>query len=352
MNYRRMRIKEFLYLFGVDAFITNYRPNFMYLSGFTGSTGVLIITRDRDYIIVDGRYILRTQNEVDKDIDIIDTLDKASILKKAVDLLNNLNVKRLGVEQNNMKVGDFLYFSQSFEIKCFNYLVESLRAEKDEEEIKKIKRALEISEMVLKEAEERLYNGIGKITEIELANFIKNRIIELGGSGTAFEPIVAFGKNTAFPHYTPSNTVLQEGDFVIIDMGAVVDYYHSDITRSFCIGKNPEFSRLYNIVLEAQEAAINSIKYGVLSIEPYNVAINIFEKYDLKERFTHGLGHGVGLEIHELPSLSSGGFGFLKVNNVITVEPGVYIPDIGGIRIEDMVLVDINAKTVLTKYKK
>lgn len=349
---RRIKVKEFLYFVDIDAFITNHRPNFMYLCGFTGSTAFLVITRDKDYIIVDGRYVLRAKNEVDSDVQIVDTLDKSSLIKKTKELLQDLGINSIGIEKNNLKVNDYLFFSEHFEIKPFSYLVESIRAQKENDEIEKIRKALQISEKVLKEAEEKLYEGVGKISEIQLASFIKRRVIELGANGLAFEPIVAFGRNTALPHYTPSDTILQEGDFVIIDMGAVIDHYHSDITRSFCIGKNSEFERLYKIVLEAQLASIESIKSGIPVVNPYIIANNVFEKYGLKEYFTHGLGHGVGLEIHELPSMSSGGFGFLKNNNVVTVEPGIYLPEIGGIRIEDMVVVNDENPVILTEYPK
>lgn len=349
---RRTKVKEFLHLVDIEAFITNYRPNFMYLSGFTGSTAFLIITGDKDYIVVDGRYILRAKNEVDDDIQIVDTLDKSSLIKKTRDLLKDLGIGTIGIEKNNLKVSDYLFFSEYFDVKPFNYVIESIRSEKDRDEVEKIKKALLISERVLQEAEAKLYEGVGKLSEIELANFIKRRIIELGANGLAFEPIVAFGKNTALPHYTPSDNILKEGDFVIIDMGAVVDQYHSDITRSFCIGKNIEFERLYKIVLEAQIASIESIRAGVPVKNPYIVATKVFEKYGLKDYFTHGLGHGVGLEIHELPSMSAAGFGFLKNNNVLTVEPGIYLPEIGGIRIEDMVIVEDNSVNILTRYPK
>lgn len=354
MNYyqRRLKIKEYLFLTDTDAFITNYRPNFMYLSGFSGSTAFLAITKNEDYLFVDGRYTLRAKTEADQKIMIIDCLDKTGILQKTIEKLKDMKIKKIGIEKNNLKVGDYLYLVENFEIKIFNYLVENLRAQKEEEEIQKIIQALRISEKVLDEVKDKLYNGVGKITEIETASFIKNRVVELGAQGVAFEPIVAFGKNTAYPHYSPSNVILKEGDFIIIDMGAVVDGYHSDITRSFCIGENPEFNRLYKIVLEAQEKSIESIKPGDLANVPYNVAVEVFEKYGLKDKFVHGLGHGVGLEIHELPSMGSTGIGFLKNANVITVEPGLYIEEIGGIRIEDMVLIENNKINVLTNYPK
>ncbi|MFN3478277.1 MAG: M24 family metallopeptidase [bacterium] len=349
---RRLRVKEYLYLTDIDAFVTNYRPNFMYLSGFTGSTAFLLITRDDDYLFVDGRYSLRARSEADNEIVVVDCLDKTSISKKLVEKIKELKIEKIGVEKNNLKVGDYLYLNENFKTLVFNYLVENLRAQKDYEEIEKIKKALNIAEKVLKEVEEKLYGGVDKITEIEVASYIKNRVVELGAQGLAFEPIVAFGKNTAFPHYSSSNVVLKEGDFIIVDMGAVVDGYHSDITRSFCVGKNEQFNRLYNIVLEAQQKAISSIEADNFSDSPYKTAVEVFEKYDLADKFVHGLGHGVGLEIHELPSMSLVRSGFLKVGNVVTVEPGIYIEGVGGIRIEDMVLVKDSGIEVLTSYPK
>ncbi|MEN3015199.1 MAG: Xaa-Pro peptidase family protein [bacterium] len=349
---RRLKVKEYLYLSNAEAFFSNHRPSFMYLSGFSGSTAALIITQNKDYLVVDGRYVLRAKEETDKDIEIVDTLDKSSILKKVTQILNDLGIKRIAVEYNNLKVSDFLFLSEFFRVDGVSYLVETIRSEKDEEELENITKALRIAEKVMEEVESKLYEGVGKITEIELANFIKNRVVEMGADGVAFEPIVAFGPNTAYPHYSPRNCTLRENDFVIIDMGAVYKSYHSDITRSFCIGRNPEFDKLYNIVLEAQLKAIESIRSNIDPKQPYKTTVEIFSKYGMEQYFTHGLGHGVGLEIHELPSLSSGGFGYLKNYNVITVEPGLYIPNLGGIRIEDMVIIKDGQAQVITNYKK
>jgi len=349
---RIIKIKEQLDFLKIDAFFTNHRPSFMYLSGFTGSTGILLITRDKNYLIVDGRYSLRAANEVNQYIEVIEATDKTRIIDKSIEILRELKAKKIGIEQNNLKVQDYLCLSEHFKIVEFSYLVEWIRAVKDEEEIQKIKKAISITEKVLKEAVDKLFNGVDKITELEVANFIKNRIFELGGTSIAFEPIVAFGKNTAFPHYSPSNNILREGDFVIIDMGAVFEFYHSDITRSFCIGKNKEFYKLYEIVLEAQEKAIDSIKESINSFHPYNVALEVFKKYNLEDKFKHGLGHGVGLEIHELPSLSLNSSGYLSNHNVVTVEPGLYIPEVGGIRIEDMIIIENQKANILTSFEK
>jgi len=210
---------------------------------------------------------------------------------------------------------------------------------------------MEITEIVLKETEELLKNNISRVKESEVSFYIKQRINDLGG-GLAFEPIVAFGSNTAFPHYTPKDTILKENDFVIIDMGATYLGYHSDITRSFCFGNNPKFKELYNIVLEAQLESIKSIRVGLPAKEAFNKAVEIFKKYQLENYFTHGLGHGVGLEIHELPSLSFASNNYLNVGNIITIEPGIYVENIGGIRIEDLILITENSIELISSYPK
>ncbi|MGC8814626.1 MAG: M24 family metallopeptidase [bacterium] len=349
-NKRIQKIKEHLNTIGADAFLTNNKLNFYYLSNFSGSTGILIITNDENYLIVDGRYTLRAKKEA-INVNVIEATDKSKLSNNVIKLLKELNVSKLAVEAHNLTLSSYLVYKEYFKIIPTYFLVENIRAIKDENEIELIKKAMEITQIVLKEVEDLLKNNISKITESEVAFYIKNRINELGG-GLAFEPIVAFNTNTAFPHYAPSNTILKENDFIIIDMGATYLGYHSDITRSFCFGNNPKFNELYKIVLEAQVESIKSLRVGLPAKEAYFKAVKVFEKYNLENYFTHGLGHGVGLEIHELPSLSSASNNYLNKGNVITIEPGVYIEDVGGIRIEDLILIKEDSIEFISTYPK
>jgi len=349
-NKRTQKVKNQLNIIGADAFITNNRNNFYYLSNFSGSTGILVITPNENYLIVDGRYTLRAKNEA-VNTTIIEANDKNRLTNTVINLLKELKVSKLAVEANNLTLSSYLVYQEHFKIIPTYFLVENIRAIKEEQEISLIKKAMEITQVVLKEVEELLKNNISKIKESEVAFYIKKRITELGG-GLAFEPIVAFGNNSAYPHYTPKDTILQENDFIIIDMGATYLGYHSDITRSFCFGNNPKFKELYNIVLEAQLNSIDFLKAGVPAKEVFFKAVEIFKKYNLENYFTHGLGHGVGLEIHELPSLSSASNDYLNISNVITIEPGIYIENIGGIRIEDLILIKENSIELISNYPK
>lgn len=349
-NKRIQKVKEQLNILGADAFITNNRLNFYYLSNFSGSTGILVITNDENYLIVDGRYTLRAKNEA-INTNIIEANDKTKLSSSLIKLLKELNITKLAVEAHNLTLSNYLIYKEHFKIIPTYFLVENIRAIKEENEIQLIKKAMEITEIVLKETEELLKSNISRVKESEVSFYIKQRINDLGG-GLAFEPIVAFGSNTAFPHYTPKDTILKENDFVIIDMGATYLGYHSDITRSFCFGNNPKFKELYNIVLEAQLESIKSIRVGLPAKEAFNKAVEIFKKYQLENYFTHGLGHGVGLEIHELPSLSFASNNYLNVGNIITIEPGIYVENIGGIRIEDLILITENSIELISSYPK
>ena len=347
---RIQKVKEYLSIIGADAFLTNNRLNFYYLSNFSGSTGILVITKDQNYLVVDGRYTLRSKNEA-VNTNVVEAKDKSRLSDTVIKLLKDLNISKLALEANNLTLGSYLIYKEHFKIMPVFYLVENIRAIKDKKEIELIKKAMEITETVLKEVENLLKNNISKITEKEVSFYIKRRINELGGE-LAFDPIVAFGKNSAMPHYSPQDTILQENDFVIIDMGATYLGYHSDITRSFCFGNNPKFKELYNIVLEAQLQAIKFLQSDLPAKEAFQKAVEVFKKYNLENYFTHGLGHGVGLEIHELPSLSLFSENYLKPGNVVTIEPGIYIEDIGGIRIEDLLLITEDSVEYISSYPK
>ncbi|MFC1490953.1 M24 family metallopeptidase, partial [Candidatus Latescibacterota bacterium] len=216
-------------------------------------------------------------------------------------------------------------------------IIEQLRETKDSTELKSISDSQKITDRVFEYILDMVKPGIN---ELDLACEIDYQFRKTGGEGSAFETIVASGPNSSKPHAIPSDRKIENGDLVLFDMGTILDGYASDMTRTVVLGKaDSEQKKIYNLVLNAQLAAIESISSGEKCSEIFNKAMDIFKKAGYSDKFIHSLGHGVGIDVHENPRLSENSGDILNTNSVVTVEPGLYIPDWGGIRIEDMVAV-------------
>ncbi len=211
-----------------------------------------------------------------------------------------------------------------------------------------MRRAIAIADEVMAVAEETVQPGV---TERAVAAAIDGAFLAAGADRTGFETIVASGRNSARPHHLPSDTVIAPGDPVVVDMGALLDGYHSDITRTFCAGgRTPGFMVVYDIVLAANRAGIATVKAGARGSQVHAAALSVIEAAGYGAYFDHGLGHGVGLEIHEGPRLAPGSDAVLEPGMVHSIEPGIYLPDWGGIRIEDLVLVQSKQPETLSRY--
>ncbi|KPU28078.1 Xaa-Pro dipeptidase [Caloranaerobacter sp. TR13] len=349
-NARIEKLKKYMKEVDIDSVIIFKPENRRYISGFTGTSGYIIITEKENYIATDFRYL----EQVSKQCEGFNIIELNS-LHTIFDVLSELKVERLGIEDNFAT----LQFVRNIEEKCSNInivplngVLENIRMIKDKQEIELIKNAAEITDKAFNHILDFIKVGVKELDiAIELEYFMK----KLGAEGPSFKFIIASGKRSAMPHGVASDKIVEDGDFLTIDIGCIYKGYCSDMTRTIVIGKaNEKQKNIYNIVLEAQTESLKAIKPDVQGYELDRIARDIIDSYGYKEHFGHGLGHGVGLEVHENPRLAQNEMGkiALKPGMIITVEPGIYIPNFGGVRIEDLVLVTEDGYEVLSKTTK
>jgi Xaa-Pro aminopeptidase len=273
--------------------------------------------------------------------------------KSIYQIINSLGIKQLSFEEDFVTYGQYKELEDKLtgiSLSPLNGIVNKLRRYKDSEELSIIEKAAIITDEAFGYIIEYIKPGI---SEKEISFELENCMRKKGASGTSFNIIVASGIRSAMPHGVASDKLVEKGDFITMDFGCVYQGYCSDMTRTIVIGKATEKQReIYNIVLEAQQKALEAIKPGISTKEVDRVARNVISTYGYGKYFGHGLGHGVGLEIHEEPRLSPLGKDILEAGMVITNEPGIYIPDFGGVRIEDLVVVTHDGNKVLSKSPK
>jgi len=325
----------------LDSLIICRQSNLRYLTGFTGDYGYAVIGVSGTSFFTSQLYKEQAQSTVKEPFEVI--VVKDGIFKSFSKFDASFFGKKVGYESNVLTCSDFTRLKERLnfvELIPTTRIVEEIREVKDSSEIQYITHAQKIAEDVFDAILELVQEGV---KENDLACEIDYQFRKKGGECSAFNTIVASGRNSSIPHAIPSNKKLDSGDLVLFDMGTVVNGYASDMTRTVVLGRaNSEQKKIYNIVLEAQMAAIDSISSGMKCSEVYGKALNVFEKAGYEKRFIHSLGHGVGLDVHEIPLLSRNTHAKLKENSVVTVEPGIYIPGWGGVRIEDMVVVTDN----------
>ena len=323
-----------------DAFLVTYLPNIQYLCGFTGSAGVLLVEASRCTLITDSRYAFQAREEVSgAKVHIA----KQGLLRAAAEALRRSR-RRLHVAYaaNHVTVAqkaslEGLGGAQVRWVSGGGDAVERLRAVKDPGELFLMKNAATLISEVFAAVAPEIEPGI---TEIGLAAEIEFAIKQKGGTGPSFETIVASGARSAWAHARPTCKPLRKNELVVLDHGAILRGYCSDLTRTVFIGRAPSrVRRLYNAVLEAQEAAREAIRPGVKAGEVDAAARRTLKRHRLEQYFTHSTGHGLGIEVHEMPRLGRGEETVLEEGMVVTIEPGVYIEGLGGIRIEDDVVV-------------
>jgi Xaa-Pro aminopeptidase len=332
--------------------------NAYYQTGFKGSFAQLLKTPTKSYLITDSRYKLMAESKCKPGIQILIIEDYQKDLSE---IFKNHKIKTLYFESTDFTYAKFLGFQKLFpkiKLKPLKNEIDLLRIIKTDQEIDLIQKSQLLNEKVLTQALKFLKPGV---TEKELANKIVTIGLEMGAEKVSFDPIVAFGKNSASPHYTPDNCKLGKNDIVLIDMGFVLNGYCSDMSRTF-LPKNPtpKMQKIYDLVLQAQNNCINNLRPGMTGIQADKLSRDIFKQAGLDQYFTHANGHGVGLEIHESPSLSSKAKHKdkklnLATNMVVTVEPGLYFEGEFGIRIEDMVAIGANKNSSvrnLTQFPK
>ena len=347
---RRRRLIRKFRADGVDALLVTAAPNVYYLSGFRGEDSALLVTREEARLLTDSRFAEQAGQET-AGIDIV--VRKKGMMATAADQARRLDIGRLGVEARVMTLAQrslLVERGRRLEVKPTHGWVEDLRVVKDAAEVAAIRRAAAIAA----EAFERVLAGLtpGR-TEIEVARELDRAMEDLGAEGPAFPTIVAAGERTSLPHARPTGRRIRRGEPVLVDWGARYEMYHSDLTRVVFVDRiSPFFQRLYGLVLAAQRRAAAQVRPGRKAGRIDGVARTYLKAHRHGKHFGHGLGHGVGLEVHEAPSLHPGQEARLRAGMVITVEPGVYVPGRGGIRIEDLLLVTRKGRSSLAEIPK
>lgn len=349
------RLRELFDKSEVDALLVTNLVNVRYLCGFTGSAALLLVTPDEVVFVSDGRYRDQSAAEisgagVDARIEIIGA-DPDTAIAEAVAAAG---VTRLGLEEQSVTWALQRRWQSELlkagELVPTGGIVEDLRIVKDSAEAARIRSACAIADQALGDVRHRLADGP---TEIEFGLELDARMRQLGAADVSFETIVASGPNGALPHHHPSRRRIAEGDLVVIDFGALVDGYHSDMTRTLAVGDiGPERRRMFDVVIASQQAGVDAVAAGVDAAAVDAACREVIEEAGWGDAFLHGTGHGVGLDIHEEPRVSSRSAATLVAGHVVTVEPGVYLPDLGGVRIEDTLLVTDGGSDRLTRATK
>ncbi len=347
---RLQAIRERLRAEALDAMMIQSPINRRYMSGFTGSAGTLVISQHDAWLLVDFRYVEQAKAQVDGIR--VERVDKP--LEDLGRLLSDHQLSRVAFEAGHLTVHEHQRLTEMIDQVTWEPRVdwiETLRGVKDGEELAAIQKAVAVADAAFKHILDFLRPGV---TEREIALELEFFMRRAGAESLAFPSIVASGPNGALPHAVPTDRRITNGDLVTLDFGCVVDGYCSDITRTVAIGEPDEKSRdLYQLVLRAQLAAIEAIRPGMEAREVDRIARDIIREAGYGEYFGHGLGHGLGMNVHEeIPRLSPRGEVVLQPGMVCSVEPGVYIPGWGGIRIEDLVVVTETGCRILTESSK
>ncbi len=320
----------------VDALLVTRLLHTRYLTGFTGSNGQVLVRPDSALFLTDGRYTEQSRREVPD-------LERFTYLNPLREELpaHLSGVHRLGFEADEMTVAARDRLAAALgdvELVATTDVVETLRAVKDDDERAAIRRAQAITDRAFDGILERFAVGV---SEQQVARQLETLMMDEGAEGLAFDSIVAFGENAAEPHHEPTRRLLEEGDVIKLDFGARSDGYHADMTRTIAFGAPAgELQKIHAVVRASQQAGIDAVRAGVTGTAVDAVSRDVIDAAGYGEYFVHSLGHGVGLEIHEAPSLGRKQDDLLPAGAVVTVEPGIYIPGLGGVRIEDMVEVN------------
>ncbi|WP_353683363.1 Xaa-Pro peptidase family protein [Thermodesulfovibrio sp. 3907-1M] len=343
-NKYEKRFKKVLDKITSPAFLITNLKNIRYLTGFKGSFAVVLLTHKGLFLFVDFRYVQQAKKEAFGEI----VFFKDSWINALIKFMNDLNIKKVSFEVT-CSVETFLKLSGKIDLVPEYYVVEHIRAVKDEEEIENIKVAVKIAEEAFLRIKHLLRQGI---TEKTIARALENEIKKQSDT-LPFPAIVASGANSSMPHWRNSDKQLNYGDFVIIDWGAEYEGYFSDMTRTFIIGKaDNKKKEIYEIVNKAKQEAIVACKAGVLAKDIDQAARNLIKQSGYEENFGHATGHGVGLDVHEFPKINYQSEEIIEPGMVFTVEPGIYIEGFGGVRIEDMVAVRENSVEILTSLSR
>lgn len=349
MEQRLTRLRAAMDKQGLSALLVLRPENRRYISGFTGSAGLLLVTQEEAVFFTDFRYLAQAAEQAPH-CRLVEYKSPNEVLR---DELNKLGVKQLGFEQDFVTYAQHQAFADVLGVELIptSGIVEELRAVKEESELAIMRQAAKIADDAFAHICTFLRPGL---TEREVAVELEMFMRKAGAKSSAFDIIVASGWRSSLPHGVASDKVLEKGDFVKLDFGAYYQGYNSDLTRTVVLGTPTDKQReVYEIVLEAQKHAVANIKPGMTGAEADRLARDIIEAKGYGEYFGHGTGHGLGLVVHEHPSVSFRGEQHVLVpGNVVTVEPGIYLPEWGGVRIEDDIVLTETGNDVLTHSPK
>lgn len=346
---RLNRVVTLLRRYGIDSLLVTKPQNVRYLSGYTGDDACLFLAPHRKFLLTDERFELQAKRDV-RDFEI--RIVNPSLPDFISALAAKTGSEKIGFEPSHLTCAAYerlrgsLFGGASGELVSVHNIVEDLRQTKDAGEIRSIKGSVSILENAVIYFRSILKPGL---TENDLAAKTEYFIRQVSGEWASFEIIVASGANSAFPHARPTDRIIRPNDMVLLDLGVSYDGYKSDLTRVFFLGKiDSKHRKIYEVVKEAQRRSIKAIKPGAKISDIDRIARGFINAKGFGKRFGHSLGHGIGLEVHESPSISSRNHAVLKPGMVFTIEPAIYLPRWGGIRIEDMVLVTGKGCKVLT----
>ncbi len=333
-----------------DAMIVSDLASIRWCTGFTGSNALLVVTSEDSTLITDGRYQSQAPEELAAAR--ANTLVEIAVqpINVAVDALGD--VEMIALEADVMTWADQRAWAKATDAELVPTLgmICELRAVKDDAELARIQRAAAIVDDAVAELQPMLVAGT---TEREMAHALEHELRAAGATGPAYETIVAGGPNGALPHARPTDRPFENGDLVVIDVGSLVDGYRSDMTRTFAIGTpSADGRRIREIVTDAQAAGVAAVRPGIEAKEVDSVCRSIIADAGYGDAFSHGTGHGVGLDIHEFPAVHARSTAILQRGHVLTVEPGIYVPAVGGCRVEDLLVVTESGSRPLTNSPK
>lgn len=335
----------------IGAALVTEDVNRRYFTGMKSSAGTVLVTREKAYLIIDFRYIEKAQKTV-HDADVI---MQGKLFDQINELLAKHGVKTVAIESQSVTVSQLNSLRQRINAEiddsdALSNAIDKLRIVKSQDEIDKIIKAQRIAEAAFEDVLNFIKPGV---TEREVGLHLDYYMLSHGAEALSFDTIAVSGPNTSLCHGVPTDRQVQSGEFVLMDYGAMYDGYHSDMTRTVCVGKPTEkMEKIYSIVLDAQLKALSAIKAGVSGADIDKIARDVITEAGYGEAFGHSLGHGVGMNIHETPNASPSSKHIFEENMIVTVEPGIYLPDEFGVRIEDFVIVKADGCENMTLAKK
>lgn len=348
-NARVQRLREVMDSKGLEALWIDSEYNRRYLTGFTGSAGYVLMTKDRAILLTDFRYMTQAPQQATG----FEVIEHAKVSDTLRGLLADMNIKQLGFEQDHTTFAAYTALAQDLspvELVPVSSIIEDIRMIKDAEEMQTMREAAALADRTFSHILNYLKPGVSEQDiALEMEFFMRKN----GASGTSFDTIVASGERSALPHGVASEKLLQPNELITMDFGALYKGYCSDITRTVMLGAPSDKQKeIYDIVLEAQLYALEHIRPGMTGREADALSRDIISKYGYGPNFGHSLGHGVGMEIHEFPRLAKTGDTVLTPGMVVTVEPGIYIPGFGGVRIEDDIIITETGIEIITHSTK